>query len=415
MQKMSYKAYLPLLVSVFLLAQGRAQQDAPSPWLAPANDLVREILFRSGAPAAILVNFENLSSLSAPEQEAIQKAVLDGFRAAGIRLVKADFALAEVQIAFSEDWRDYVWVASIRQGTGNRTLVRKVPRLPQAAAARAPALTIKTSLVWRQDGPILDFFSDGQSLLVLEPEQLAVYANDSGQWRLKQTLSIAHERPWPRDLRGRLQVTTPLASGSQITNAEMEPSRMSAFLPGTLCGGTFSPPALQCHASDDPWRVDQDLVAFFSPARNFFTGVLAGASAGENVPQFFSAAALGSGNARQWVFAGTDGRARLYQDNLSSPAATLNAWGASLAGVRSSCGSGGQILVTSPGDPAHADALEAVEIHNREAVSASPSVDLSGPVMALWPGENGQNVHGVVQSLATGKYEALIFTVACTQ
>jgi len=124
---------------------------------------------------------------------------------------------------------------------------------------------------------------------------------------------------------------------------------------------------------------------------------------------------LRGGSGRHWVFAGTDGRARLYLDHLSDPAVPLNSWGGNLAAVQSSCGGGGQILVSSPNDPSHADTLEAMEIHGREAVPASPGVELSGPIVALWPGGSGQEVHGVVQSLATGKYEALLFTVACNQ
>src|SRR5579872_5209447 len=105
MRSMSPKACLSLLLPLFLLAHGMAQPEAPQPpWTAPANDLVREVLSRSGAPPTILVSFESFSSLSAHDQETIQKAILDGFRAAGIRLVNADLALAGVQIALSEDW-----------------------------------------------------------------------------------------------------------------------------------------------------------------------------------------------------------------------------------------------------------------------------------------------------------------------
>jgi len=170
---------------------------------------------------------------------------------------------------------------------------------------------------------------------------------------------------------------------------------------------------MQCRASDDPWQVDQNLAAFFSPARNFFTGVLAGHSAGETVPAFFSGVAAQNGDTRQWVFAGTDGRARLYVNHLSSPSATVNDWGSNIAAVQSACGGGWQLLITFPNDLTHADAVQAMEFQNREAISVSSTTELAGPVMAFWPGETPQTANAVVQSLTTGKYEAWSLTVAC--
>src|SRR5207302_228103 len=106
-----------------------------------------------------------------------------------------------------------------------------------------------------------------------------------------------------------------------------------------------------CRASDDPWLLDPaSLAAFFSPTRNFFTGVLAGRSAGASVAPFFSAASLQNGNSRQWVFAGTDGRARIFLNDIFAAAIIVNDWGNNLAAVQSNCGSGWQILATAPGD-----------------------------------------------------------------
>src|SRR5205807_7310777 len=248
-----------------------------------------------------------------------------------------------------------------------------------------PIITIHKNLLWQQDAPILDFIADGPGLYILEPEQVSVYGNDGGKWHLKQTLAIVHEQPWPRDLRGKLQLVKP-ASGLEL--------QITAFLPGTLCSGTATPPILQCHASDDPWQIDLGLLAaFFSPTRNFFTGVLPGQKSGESVPPFFSAALLISGDSRQWVFAGVDGRSRLYRNNLGTLSATFNDWGSSLAAIQSTCGSGRQILVSSSNDLARPDTIQAVEMAGREAASVSSTIELSGPIKALLPAENGQAVY----------------------
>lgn len=390
-----------LIAAVLLVLPCLAQQEPPSPWQAAADDFVQQILARSGSLSAINISFANLSSLSSADQSAIRQIVMTDFRNSGVRLVKTDFAVAEVEITFSENWQSYVWMAEIKQSSGNQIVIRSVPRPQKINGTRGPVMSIKKTLIWQQDTAILDFYSDGENLMVLEPGQVSLYGNDAGKWRLKQTLGISHERPWPRDLRGRLQVT-----GFQI----------STFLPGTFCTGTTTPPAIQCRTSDDPWQIDQGtLAAFFSPTRNFFTGVLAGRSAGESVPAFFSAAATQNGTSRMAVFAGTDGRARIFQNNLSAAGIVVNDWGSNLTAVNTSCGNGWQILATTPGDLNHSDSVQAFEIEGHQQSPVSQPVDLEGPVLALWPGENPQTAHAVIQSLATGKYEAWTLVVTCNQ
>jgi hypothetical protein len=394
--KMLKTAYRAILLLLLPLAAGA--QDVPQ----AAHEFVQQILSRTGSPSAIAVSFQNLSTLPPEMQEAAQNAIFIAFRNANVRLVKPEQSMAEVQITFSEDWQGGVWIASVQQGSSSQVVIKKIPRPQRAAASRAPLLTLRKAAVWQQEGPILDFFQDNQNLLVLEPGQLSLYASDAGQWRPRQTLAIPHQNPWPRDLRGRLEVRN---------------GRIDAFLPGTRCTGPLSPPSLDCRASDDPWPIDGGVTAFFSPRRNFFTGLLAGQSAGASVPPFFSAAAWQAGDQRLWLFTGTDGRARLFQNDLGgSPAAIYNGWGSTLAAVHSICGSGWQLLVSAPTDMVHPDSVQAVEIAGREALPVSAPVELSGAVEALWPSGNfSQVVNGVVESQATGKYEAFTLTIICNQ
>jgi hypothetical protein len=155
-------------------------------------------------------------------------------------------------------------------------------------------------------------------------------------------------------------------------------------------------------------------VAFFSTRRNFFTGILSGPRAGDAVAPFFSAAAWTTSDQPYWLFTGTDGRARLYRNDLSTPAAVFSGWGSNLAALHSGCGSGWQLLASAPTDNTGPDTLQAVEVGGREAQTVSPAVDLPGPVAAMWTsGKNGDAVNVVMQSPVTGKYEALIFTVSC--
>jgi hypothetical protein len=141
--------------------------------------------------------------------------------------------------------------------------------------------------------------------------------------------------------------------------------------------------------------------------------VLAGRTTGESVAPFFSAASVQTGNARQWVFAGTDGRARIFLNDISAAAIIVNDWGSNLAGVQSSCGSGWQILATAPGDLNRPDSIQAFEIEGHQDEPVSSTIDLNGPVIAFWPGETPQNAHAVVQSLMSGKFEAWSVSVSC--
>jgi len=396
-----WRALLPLIL--FLagsLPPSQAAQPTASALETAAQDFVQQILSRNGSPATVTVTFQNASSQPAETIQAAENAIFSSFRNSGVRLVKPEMALAEVQITFSEDWQSYDWIAQIKEGSTSQLVIKKFPRVERTAASRVPTMTLRRYTLWQQEGPILDFFVDNQNLALLEPDQVSLYGNDSGQWRGHFTLGIPHTEPWPRDLRGRLKI-----KDGQIT----------AFLPGILCTGSMSPPSLDCRASDDPWQLDQgQLVAFYSSRRNFFNGILAGPSAGASVVPFFSGAEWNSHDQRQWVFAGTDGRARLYLNDLTAPATVFNAWGSSLAAVNSKCGSGWQLLVTTPADTTRADAVQAIEIDGREAAPASVPIELSGPVTALWTStKNAESVNGVMQSRSTGKYEAFVLTVNC--
>jgi hypothetical protein len=314
--------------------------------------------------------------------------------------VKPEQAVAEVHITFSEDWQGYLLIAGIQQGSSNQTVIKKLPRPQQMQAAHGTTLTLRKISVWQQETPILDFYQDNQNLLVLEPSQVALYSMDSGQWRQRQTLGIPHQNPWPRDLRGRLEVRS---------------GEINVFLPGARCSGKLSPPSLDCRASDDPWPIGEGLVAFFSPRRNFFNGLLAGSNAGASVAAFFSGATWQSGDRHVWLFTGTDGHARLFQNDLNTPTATFNGWGSTLAPVHSVCGSGWQVLTSSPADTTRPDSVQAVEISGRDALPVSAPVDLAGTVEALWTAGNySQVVNGVLHSQA-GKYEAFTLTVICNQ
>jgi len=401
MLQATIRSYLHLSAFLLLIAfaTSHAQQPLPSPLADAAGLFAQEILSHNGLPETVMVSFNNLSSLSPSDQSAATDAILARLRSAGVHVVRAD-AAAELQVTFSEDWQGLIWVATFKQASqsnASRVLIKKIARPQRTASLQSAAVTLQKTLILSQGAPILDLIRDDQTLLVLEPEQISIYQNDSGRWKFVSALPVAHDHSWPRDLRGRLQGTA---------------RQFTAFLPGTLCTGTISPPQMQCRHSDDPWQVDRNQLAFFSSSRNFFTGVLAGQNAGASVPPFFSAAAWQNGDKRLWLFAGTDGKARLYQSTLTSEPVIQTDWGSDLVAVHSGCSSGWQILVSSSSS-SHSDSIQGMEIVNGGAVPVSMALEISGAVRALWPsGEENMAANAVVES-ATGKYEAYALTVSC--
>lgn len=394
------KLCLSSFIFLFRLGIICAQPTGQSLVTAAAHSLVQDVLSRAGSPSALAVSFQNASQMPPDLQDAAQSAIYDDLRKAGVHVVKPESALAELKIVFSEDWQSDVWIAIIQQGPSRQLVMKKVARTERSTAPRSPVLTLRKSSVWQQEEPILDFYLDSHNLVVLEPTEVALYTEESGQWRQRYTLAINHVQVWPRDLRGRLHV-----NGMQMT----------VSLPGTLCSGNVSPPSLDCRASDDPWQLEHgQLIAFYSARRNFFNGILAGPNAGASVIPFFSAATWPSGDQRQWLFSGTDGRTRLYQRDLSVPAAVFGGWGSNLAVIHSGCGSGWQVVGSAPTDSVHPDTLQALEVAGREMQPVSAAVDLAGPVSAMWTsGKNSETVNAVMQSPATGKYEAIVLTVSC--
>ena len=388
-------------MSLLLMFLAGTHGQQPQPTLGEsASEFAQEILSR-GLPNAISVTFESLVNLPADDLRNMKDAILGRFRGAGIRITKTESAAADVQITFSEDLQELVWVANVKQNGNSHVVIKDVARPQRISASRAPLITLQRNVLMTQATPILDFLHDDKTLLILEPDEISVYTSDSSKWKQTAVLNIAHNSAWPRDLRGRLT-----GNARQIV----------AFLPGTLCTGSVSQPQLQCHASEDPWPLDSgQLSAFFASSRDFFTGVLAGQNAGTSVLPFFSAATWQSNNTRSTLFTGNDGRARLYLNNLSSPAATFNDWGSDAAAIHTNCGSGWQLLISSASNSTRPDNIQAMEFTNRDATSASSPLEISGPVRALWPSNNSQTVNGVVQSATTGKYEAFTLTASCNQ
>jgi len=396
------------LVSViFILALFSAPGNAQN-FAGAEEQLAGKIVAAAGAKT---MNLEvvNRSSLSAATTDDIRRNLLTQLAALGARFVGAAQASAGVRVSLSENLQSYLWVAEIQQGASPSAVV--IVSLPRTAPLSIePQLTTmvlhKTSL-WSQQERILDVaVIDGNParMLVLDANGVATYRPQDGRWQLEQSQPVAHSRPWPRDLRGRL------------VQGRDKDHLLDVYLPGAHCRSSASAaPAMTCSDSDEPWPLAADfaiLNAPFTASRNYFSGALSppvGRLA--TAPAFYSTAPVVRDQSTWWLLAAVDGQVHLL-DGATDQVVDKSGWGSEIAGVRSGCGSGQQILASGSGDGG-SDTVRAFEVIGREPVPVSAGLEVTGSITALWTESSGANAVAVVHNLETGRYEAFRLTLTC--
>lgn len=397
-----------VLAATFFFASF-ARADSASNDLANAEkDLAHKIAALTG-PGAVNLSVDNRSSLTVKQADAVRAGLQMQLEALGVHMVGAEQAAATVSVTLSESPQFYVWSAAIQAGNQSSSALTSLPR-PEQSMLKADAflVTLRKQPLWEQAEPILDVAvlqekATPTEIAVLDPEAVTFYAQRNGQWAMEQRLPVSHDRPWPRDVRGRLLVDRDRA--------------LQVYMPGVRCatrkqGGL----ALDCGASDDPWPIGMSGVtqsAFYTVKRNLFTGDLTppiGKLA--TVPKFYSAAAFPRAGYVFWLFTGADGTLHRV-DGMTDQPMKLN-WGSDLAVVRSACGTGLALLATSDA-AAGADAVRAYDVPDRDPVPVSAPLEFDGPVVAMWAAGNADSAVAVTTNRETGKYEAYRLQVACSQ
>ena len=346
-----------------------------------------------------------------------RRAIEQALRAAGLRFVPAEQAAALLRVTFSENAAGYLWIAELRRSSQAQdqddVLMVSLPKLAAGVATRAAtSVTVRKQMLWLQAEPILDVAvldaaGPAPRLLVLAPERVSLYRKNAARWEVEQELSIAHARPWPRDMRGRLM---PRSNGDHL---------FDVFLLGVMCSSSAKAPyTLTCHEGDDPWPLavagQPPQYAAYSAQRDFFTGALRpGFGETRSTAPFYSAAGLPRGNYTLWLFAGVDGALRLT-DGATEHVIGPRGWGSDVALVMNGCG-GPQAVITAAGDANAADSVVVLDVPEREPIVVSQPLEFSGPVTALWSAPDGSAALAVSKNLKAGQYEAYTLTLACGQ
>lgn len=377
-------------------------------WRAPKAQLADEIAAITG-PGVIALEISNRSSISSADVEAIRRSLISDLASAGVRVWDRDQAAAIAKLTLSESLEDYVWVAEVQQGTSAPVIIIVSSPRPQSTPSAQNVMPMSLHITPLISSPdrVLDVAvleGNPRKLLALGAEAVTVYDFKDTRWAQTQALVIAHTRPLPRDLRGRIILR--------------RDHPFDVYLPGLVCHSTSAAPlAMNCSPSDDPWPLqaqDPSLSSFFSPAQNFFTGALVpGVGRQRSAPAFYSAAAIPREKYSLWIFAGVDRQVHLL-DGINQQTLERVRWGSDIAGLHASCRPAGQVLATSRGDEA-TDSVQAFEFPDREPVAVSQKLNLNGKIVALWTAQSGDEAIAVYRDTENGDYEAAQLNLTCSQ
>ena len=406
---------LPILL---LVATAYAQN-----WDGAEEQLAAKIVAVTG-PRTIWVEVASRSSsttlssatFSTTSADDIRRGLLTRLAALGARFVDADQAAVKVRVSLSESLQSYVWVAEIHLPVNEGSeaepsvVMVSVPRLElRTVEPKAAAMVLHKTPLWSQPEQILDIAvvkrnPDGSPalMLVLDSRCAGLYRWQDGRWQAEQSLAITHSRPWPRDLRGRLELR--------------RDHLFDAYLPGVFCRSTAVPPvAMACFEGDDAWPIGTNsfnLNAVFVSSRNYFSGaLLPGVGKQMTTAPFYSAASVPWGESTLWLFAAVDGQVHVLDGATDKVMPTLG-WGSDIASVRSGCGSGWQVLATRGGEGS-SDTVRAFEVPVREPIASDPAIEVAGSITALWTESGEASAVAIVHNPETSGYEAFQLTLTC--
>jgi hypothetical protein len=274
----------------------------------------------------------NLSSMPATE---IAKAQAELARALRRRVRNGH--VVEVALTVSENLNGYLLVAEIRKK--EEKIVEMVSFKPETPPAPPALVPVHKQLLWQQTEIMLDLAVVGGEMLVLEPQRLVRYERSEGRWVQKESAPIT--APSVRDPRARM---------------EIEQNRVSVFLPGTVCRGTWQPLNVVCERGIADFTLGGAQV-HFTPWRNTLEGE-------------YKTLHEGAGDAIPVC--------------------------------------GGNVLASGNGGMDSEDTITLFE----GATRISEAADLPGPVTALWPASDGATA--IVLNLSTRQYAAYALSVDCS-
>jgi hypothetical protein len=422
------------LVALFFIAvpfATPAQDSNPLPqqWNEAVNELADKIAIAVRPARSLTLNVdENTSSISPADVGELSRLLETELVARKVRVIQEALPETIVYLEISEGVEGPLVTAQVHRGddvdsTGQIAIVALQKTVATNSGENGVPLILQRKFVFAQAEPILDFMrphgSDvaGTQLLVLERERVNYLRLDQARWSVDRSSPVKSRFHASRDPRG------------LIAKDEDDDETIHIYLPHETCIGSgrgqtelgcspsvrAQPPAVLFMGHMWPLNPAEPRIfsAPYDPDRNRFEGmqVIFGDFAGR-LPAFYSGAVRSEGHRHSWILADLDGKARLY-DRSPAATATFSGWGDNLVGVSADCDPAWLVLVTDTGDWTARDTLRIYRVADHQAAMVGQPLEFSGPVLALWPAEDGKSARVVSRNLQTGMYEASIVSVSC--
>lgn len=367
----------------------------PARWDEPVGRLADKIAASVKPARTVSLAVKNISSLDAESVANISRALTERLAAHRLRIEAGASTGCDIQATLSEAGGDYIWVAEIKCGETPQIVMVSLPKGNRGVlVGNDVTLTVQRNLLKTQGAPFLDFAKyDRPGWLdsiwtILEPRELVGYSG---------TIRQVHAS---RDPRGRISMNK-----TDLVEAHVGEVRCISAV------RTF----LECSdpESNQEWAFENWLQSPYVVGRNYFAGFRSKTTDFHGkFPPFYSAATLVLDHDTHWISTELDGKARLYEWSVD-PTATFSGWGDDIASITTTCDSNWHVLVTGTGDWTQPDQIQAYDIKNHQAIANGTPLQFPGPILALWPAEDGKTARVVSRNLKTGMYEASIVSVSC--
>jgi hypothetical protein len=421
-----FQTALVVMFFVAVLSAASAQNSTPPPqqWNDAMSQLADKIAAAVRPPHSLALDvIENNSSISPADAAALSRLLETELATRKIRVTQEDSPETIVYVKISEGVEGPSMTAEIRRrddedSKGQIAIVALQKRATTSSGDVGVSLILQRKFVFAQAEPILDFMgpdaSDGPSprLMVLDRDRVAYLRLDQRQWSLDSSVPVRSRFPPSRDPRGliakdddgiRVHLPHDYCVGAGRTDVKCRPN-------------VRTKPAVDV-ALGQSWPLmgggPQKPSAGYASYRNYFDGPITFFGDVMTVlPAFYSSALMNDQKNAPWILAELDGKARLY-DGLASATAIFSGWGDNLVSVAADCDSAWLVLVTGAGDWMARDTLQIYRVADHQAATVGQPLEFSGPILALWPAEDGKSVRVVSRNLQTGLYEASIVSVSC--
>jgi hypothetical protein len=346
------------------------------------------------------------------DMDATQRLIETELHAHGFQIVNDASFEIKIRITLSQDSVERLWVADFTREGKQSALMVPFELITPDLRSWATGMHLDRELVFSQNSPMLDFGCDSSAAakdcgdkLILNADSVVLMSTELNF----PSANILHEKPWPRDLRGRLTRNGPV---------------FEVNIGDVTCQGEIShiAEAMKCGPQRNrQWIFSGPLggqsSAQIASEQNWFewTGAVGPNPAQPKRPPFYSMAGFEVNGQSAWIATGVDGNARVFTEKSGDPIGSIPGWGSEIATVKSECGTGWQILATKARDYTENDSITVYEWAGNELRADSGPIEMNGPIVAMWSDQSGGPARAVVRNLKTGDYEAYLLKVGCSQ